>query len=95
MEEKILSLHPAGKNGVRISKQKYEQVKAVVLELIEEEGSISFKELTRVGKRVLEKAGFDGSPMWYLTTVKLDLEARNIIERLPKKSPQEIRLVKN
>ncbi|MEM6804883.1 MAG: hypothetical protein AAF696_26025, partial [Bacteroidota bacterium] len=80
MEEKILTLHPEGKNGVRISKQKYDQVKAVVLELIEEGGSISFKELTRVGKGILEKEGFDGSAMWYLTTVKLDLEARNIIE---------------
>lgn len=94
MEEKILTLHPEGKNGVRISKQKYEQVKAVVLELIEEDGSISFKELTRVGRAVLEKEGFEGSAMWYLTTVKLDLEARNIIERIPKKSPQEIRLVR-
>ena len=94
MEDKILTLHPEGKKGVRISQQKYDQVKAIVLELVEDSGEILFKELSRVGKSVLDKEGFEGSAMWYLTTVKLDLEARKVIERIPGSSPQKIRLCK-
>ena len=35
---------------------------------------------------------FDGSISWYVTTVKLDLEAKGMIERIPKVSPQQLRL---
>ena len=92
MEEKILTLHPEGKNGVNISREKYEHVKALLLELIEDAGKITFTEMTRIGRGVLEKEGCDGSPMWYMTTVKLDLEARGLIERVPKTSPHELKL---
>ena len=37
--------------------------------------------------------GFDGSIKWYLETVKLDLEARGVIERVPKTRPQLLRLI--
>lgn len=92
MEEKILTLHPEGKNGVNISRDKYEHVKDLLLELIEDAGKITFKELTRIGRGVLEKEEFEGSPMWYITTIKLDLEARGLIERIPKSSPQQLQL---
>lgn len=35
---------------------------------------------------------FDGSVGWYVTTIKLDLEARRLIERVPGKSPQRLQL---
>ncbi len=35
---------------------------------------------------------FEGSVGWYATTVKLDLEARGLIERMPGESPQVLRL---
>jgi len=35
---------------------------------------------------------FDGKVVWYIVSVKLDLEARGIIERIPKTSPHQIRL---
>ncbi len=35
---------------------------------------------------------FDGSINWYVTSVKLDLEARSEVERIPGKRPQILRL---
>ena len=37
---------------------------------------------------------FDGKVVWYIVTVKLDLEARGILERIPKTSPHRLRMVK-
>jgi len=37
---------------------------------------------------------FEGEVGWYIVTVKLDLEARSIIERVPKTSPHKLRLKK-
>ncbi len=34
-----------------------------------------------------------GERIWYTISVKLDLEARGVIERVPGRSPQVIRLV--
>lgn len=39
------------------------------------------------------KGSFDGSVAWYVEVVKLDLEARKMIERVPGTRPQQIRLV--
>ena len=44
-----------------------------------------------VGRKL--DGSFDGSINWYVTTVKLDLEARGVVERIPGKSPQRLRLV--
>jgi len=91
-EEKIMTLHPQGKQGVNIDKAKYETMKAAILSAIQANDGITFAELnTAVAAQLNGK--FDGSIGWYLTTVKLDLEARNIIERIPNQSPQQLRLV--
>ena len=37
---------------------------------------------------------FDGSITWYVTTVKLDMEARGEVKRVPNSRPQLVRLVK-
>jgi len=37
-------------------------------------------------------ATFDGKVVWYVVSVKLDLEARGTIERVPKTSPHELRI---
>ena len=91
MEEKILTLHPEGKAGVNISKAKYDQIREAMLGAIREHGELNFKELPREVESRLKK-GFDGSIGWYVTTVKLDLEARGEIERIPGKSPQRLRM---
>jgi hypothetical protein len=91
MTEKILTLHPEGKAGVNIDRDKYEMIREAILGLIDSREEIAFKNLApEVGRLIGES--FDGSVSWYVTTVKLDLEARGIITRVPKTTPQRIRM---
>ncbi len=53
---------------------------------------MTFAELNQDVHAQLE-ASFDGSISWYVTTVKLDLEARKVIERVPGSRPQRLRMV--
>jgi hypothetical protein len=90
-EEKILTLHPQGKQGTNISKAKYEQMRDEIVRALKDEPDQTFSELNDVVGRRLD-GRFDGSIGWYFTTVKLDLEARGIVERIPNASPQRLRL---
>lgn len=92
MDEKILTQHPEGKTGVKISKTKYDQMRNAIIDALHTGGEMSFTELNAVVGAQLE-GNFDGSIGWYFTTVKLDLEARGIVERLTNRTPQQIRLV--
>lgn len=92
MDEKIMTLHPEGKQGVNISKAKYDVIKAAILEQVGQAGEITFTGLTNAVRAQLGDS-FDGSISWYVTSVKLDLEARHEIERIPGKRPQTLRLV--
>lgn len=93
MEGKILTLHPdVGKSGVRISQEKYDQIRDEILATISERGEIAFMDLVMVIEHKLA-FNFDGSVGWYVTTVKLDLEARGLIERVKGSKPQRLRLV--
>jgi len=91
MTEKILTLHPQGKSGVNISKAKYDQMREAIVNAIKANEGITFSQLREQLNRELD-GRFEGSISWYMTTVKLDLEARNVIERVPGKSPQQLRL---
>lgn len=92
-EEKIMTLHPTGKQGVNILKRRYDVIRDFILQNIEERKEISFEELTDLAVDQLSDT-FDGKVVWYMVTVKLDLEARNIIERIPKTSPHKLRMKK-
>jgi hypothetical protein len=92
MEERIMTLHPQGKAGVNIGRQRYDLIREAILDSIQAHGEITFKELTEDVRRKLE-GRFDGAVSWYVTTVKLDLEARGLIERIPNRTPQRLRLV--
>ena len=91
MEDRILTQHPKKKKGVHIRRDKYEQVRDAIKVSLREEGAQSFQAL---GEAVNQKLAdnFDGSIGWYYTTVKLDLEARGEIERIPGSRPQMLRL---
>ena len=91
MDEKIMTLHPdEGKQGVNIAREKYDVIcHAITTALNAEE--LTFSELTRAVEQQLDEQ-FDGSIPWYVTTVKLDLEARGQIARIPNSRPQRMRL---
>jgi hypothetical protein len=91
MGEKIMTQHPEGKEGVNIDKRKYELIKSAIMVSVQAQGEIFFKDLPAAVESNLPEV-FDGSIGWYTTTVKLDLEARGVIERIPKQSPQKLRM---
>lgn len=86
-----MTLHPGGKQGVNILLRRYEVIKNYILLKLKEHSEISFDELTDLAVKELS-ASFDGKVVWYMVTVKLDLEARKLIERVPKTSPHKLRL---
>lgn len=92
-EEKFLTLHPKGKKGVNILKRRYDVIKIFILETIKTHGEITYESLNDMAVEQLSST-FDGKIPWYVVSVKLDLEARNIIERIPKTSPHKVRMKK-
>ena len=91
MSEKILTLHPQRKSGKSISREKYDQIRAGILAALGR-GELTHSELMR---RLYERLAkrFEGNTHWYGETVKLDLEARKVIERTDAR-PQKYRRVK-
>lgn len=87
-----MTLHPEeGKAGVNISRKKYDLMRETIVAALKERQEPTFSELGDEVNRRLE-GRFEGSVGWYYTTVKLDLEARGIVERVGKGSPQRLRL---
>ena len=93
MTDKIRTLHPEGKKGVNIDLEKYNLIKQTLLDIIAAKGEITYQNLNKTAvSRLTGK--FKGSIPWYVITVKLDLEARRIIERIPGSSPHVLKLKK-
>ena len=91
MDERIQTLHPdPNKKGVNISRAKYEQMCSAVLAALQQLEPQTFYGLLDSVEKLLGDS-FEGSIGWYYTSVKLDLEARGEIERIPGTSPQQIR----
>ena len=88
-EGKILTKHPLGKSGKNISNQNYETLKEAILSALRNK-ELTHTELQDQLNKSL-KGKFSGNISWYGETVKLDLEARKIIERTSSK-PQKYRL---
>ena len=75
MKEKIRTLHPEKKQGVNISREKYEIIRKAILCVLETQKEITFMKLSRAVEEEVN-GNFEGSVTWYVTTVKLDMEAR-------------------
>jgi hypothetical protein len=87
-EAKILTKHPLGKSGKNIDKQKYKTLKKAIVSALQKKELTHDELFDRLNKSL--KGKFSGSISWYGETVKLDLEARKIIERTSSK-PQKYR----
>lgn len=93
MKNMIRTLHPEKKQGVNISKEKYDIIRKAILSTMHIQKEISFMNLSRAVEKEVN-GNFDGSVMWYVTTVKLDMEARGELKRVPNSRPQLIKLTK-
>lgn len=90
-EEHIQTLHPQpGKVNKRITLKKYNTIRKNIIAILTK------KELTHT--ELMEKLystvkdSFEGGVQWYGETVKLDLEARGIIERT-KSKPEKYKII--
>lgn len=91
MKDTIRTLHPEKKQGVKISREKYEIIRKAILCVLETQKEITFMNLSRAVEKEVN-GNFEGSVTWYVTTVKLDLEARGQIKRVTNSRPQLVRL---
>lgn len=91
MKDTIRTLHPEKKQGVKISREKYEMIRKAILCVMERQNEISFMNLSRAVEKEMN-GNFEGSVTWYVTTVKLDLEARGQIKRVLNSRPQLVKL---
>jgi hypothetical protein len=85
-EEKILTKHPLGKSGKNISKQKYEALKKAILSALKKRQLTHAELFDELNKSL--RSRFSGNISWYGETVKLDLEARKIVQRTSAKPPK-------
>lgn len=89
-EEQIQTLHPIpGKTNKRISIKKYSLIKENLLSILNQFEPTHTELMEKLYDNV--KDVFEGGVQWYGETVKLDLEARKIIERTGTK-PERYRL---
>ncbi|NNV56933.1 DUF6958 family protein [Limnovirga soli] len=89
--EQIQTLHPQpGKTNKRISLEKYTQIRSTILNLLVGVELTHTELMEQLYNEV--KNNFEGGVQWYGETVKLDLEARKIIERTGTK-PERYRII--
>lgn len=89
-KETIQTLHPIeGKTNKKIDLDKYKFIKEHLLNIIDKSEPTHTELMEELFSRV--KDDFKGGVQWYGETVKLDLEARQIIERT-KTKPEKYKL---
>ena len=89
----------AGTSGFRLTTEKYNCIRKVILShLSSSQKGLKFTELVaRIRREVGDKKDLfpkAGSVMWYTKVVRLDLEKRGLIERVPGAIPQQLRRAK-
>jgi hypothetical protein len=88
MSEKILTRHPQRKSGRSIDREKYDQIRVGILAVLGNRALTHTELMHGLYARMRDR--FDGNTHWYGETVKLDLEARRVIERTDSR-PQRYR----
>ncbi len=94
-EDKIQLQHPQpGKAAPRIARAKYDLVRAAILDALEPRADgLTYSELVEAVRERIPQAQLEelGSLEWYTVSVKLDLEARGEIERVPTPKGRRVR----
>ena len=83
-----------GKSPTRIHKWKYDLIREAILNVVPGgDAAIEFRSLPSLvtGELSADQLSNLGSVSWYTTTVKLDLEVKGEIERVPGSKPQSLR----
>ncbi len=93
MKDTIRTLHPDKKQGVNISREKYDIIRNAITATLRQNKEMPFMKLARAVEKEM-RGKFDGSVTWYVTTVKLDMEARGEVRRVPNSRPQLVKLIK-
>lgn len=95
IEDKVVCETPTpGKQPVRIARWKYDLVRSAILAVVPaDECGVEFSRLPGLVEGQLSASDLEklGSASWYTTTVKLDLEVKGEIERVPGSRPQRLR----
>ena len=89
-DELFLTVQPEpARPGLRIDQARYATIREAILHNLQCYGSMTFTQLGALVEEDLHDT-FSGSVLWYYTTVKLDMEARGEIRRVPNSRPQLI-----
>ena len=96
MDQKVHLKHPQGEKPISMNRDKYDLLKPAVLKYLRAKGKATFTELSAAIAKDFRanRTQFKGSLPWHLEWVKLDLEARKMIKRVPNTTPQEYVIVR-
>lgn len=96
MEEKLQLKHPTGKKAIRMDKIKYDSIKKAILQHLKNNADSTHTEIWKSIEEDFKKNKtiFEGSIQWHMEWVKLDLEARKEIIKIPETIPQKYKLLK-
>ena len=93
-KEMFEALHPdPTKQGVRVTKEYYDAYFEALSQVIPDtEEGVFFSDLPKLVDPLLaENIAANTKSGWWVTSVKLDMEARGVIERVPGKGKQRVR----
>jgi len=94
METIVLRNVKEGVGNTNMARWKYDAYREAILRAVPaDEAGVAFKELPERVRALLPADQLDrlGSVTWHVTSVKLDLEACGLLERVPGAKPQRLR----
>jgi hypothetical protein len=94
--KKIIVTHPVTGTERKFDATIYEHIKAAILQSLKGSDGKSFSELADDVVKIIRKEmpGFNKSIPWYTISIRLDLEARGIVETFIERGKKKNRLKK-